>query len=158
MNLAWEKRDFMHVTNFSGTVGKRGLMHITHWSSAVGKRGFMHVTHFSGTVGKRGLMHMAHWSSAVGKWVWMHVRKEFSQISLCSPSRLIRNDTFRLYGTFRFNVVSSYRKSSLGGKCRLWIACVDCTGLSGTSLDANSLSPFFQERRLKRSGELRTTN
>ena len=30
----------------------------------------------------------------------MHVRKDLSQISLCSPHRLIRDDTLRLYWIF----------------------------------------------------------
>ena len=35
-----------------------------------------------------------------------------------SPHRLIRDDTFRLYGILSFNEVPPYRKSSLGRKYR----------------------------------------
>ena len=57
-------------------------------------------------------------SRALRKLGIMHVRKVLSQISLCSPHRLIRDDTFRFYGIFSFKEVPPYRKSSLGGKCR----------------------------------------
>ena len=48
----------------------------------------------------------------------MHVRKVSSQISLCRPHNLFRDDTFRFSSIFIFKEVPHYRKSSLGGKCR----------------------------------------
>ena len=53
-----------------------------------------------------------------------HARKKSSQISLCSPHMLIRNDTFRFY-MFRLKKVSSKKKSNVGGECRPWLACAD---------------------------------
>ena len=46
----------------------------------------------------------------------MLVLKLSSQISLCSPHRLIRDNNFRFYGIFCWNDVSSWRKSTLGEK------------------------------------------
>ena len=44
----------------------------------------------------------------LGKWCLMHVRKVLSKISLCSPHRLIRDNTFRFYGIFLFKVTSNW--------------------------------------------------
>ena len=58
----------------------------------------------------------------------MLVRKVSSQISLCSPHRLIRVDTFRLnliFAKMRHYLNEKFHKS---GNCRPWLACADCTG------------------------------
>ncbi|KAH3841716.1 hypothetical protein DPMN_115190 [Dreissena polymorpha] len=65
-----------------------------------------------------GNMTGSHLSRVLRKLGLMHVRKKLSQISLCSPHRLIRDDTFRVYGIFRLKEVPFYRKSNLSGKCR----------------------------------------
>ena len=64
-----------------------------------------------------------HTSRVLRKLGLMHVRKVSSQISLCSPHRLIKNDTFRFNGNLSFKKISAFRKSSLGGKCLPWLAC-----------------------------------
>ena len=56
-------------------------------------------------------------SLALRKWGLMHVRKVPSQISLYSPHRLIRDDTFHYNGIFRF-----LQKSTSKGKC---LVCID---------------------------------
>ena len=55
-------------------------------------------------------------SLAQGKLGLMHVCKVSSQISLCSLHSLIRDDTFRFFGFFRFNSLF------LDGKCHPWLA------------------------------------
>ena len=50
---------------------------------------------------------IAYFSRVLRKLGIMLVRKLSSQISLCSPHRLIRDDNFRFYGIFRLNDVSS---------------------------------------------------
>ena len=62
----------------------------------------------------------------------MHVRKVSSQNSLCSLHRLIRDDTFRLNWIFAKKRLHLNKKCHKSGKCRPWLACVDCT--SGTSI------------------------
>ena len=45
-------------------------------------------------------MRLMHWSLAIGKRGLMRVHSVLSQISLCSPHWLIRDDTFYLTGFF----------------------------------------------------------
>ena len=64
----------------------------------------------------------------------MQVRKVSSNVSLCSPHRLIRDVAFNLYRIVRVKEVSSKRKSSLGGE------------LQGLILDAylrSCIKPLF---------------
>ena len=58
----------------------------------------------------------------------MHVRKGSSQISLCSPHRLIRDDTFRLNWIFAKKKHQFNEKFNKSVNCRPWLACADFTG------------------------------
>ena len=56
--------------------------------------------------------------------LYTHVLKVSTQNNMCISHRLIREDTFQSYGTFRLKKVFSKRKSRLGGKCRPRLVCV----------------------------------
>ena len=89
---------------------------------------------------------IVHMSPMLRKPGLMQVRTISSKISLCSLYMLIRDDAFSINRIFakeepRFN--KNFHKS---GKCRPRLAYVDCTGLSGMTPYAHSLSSVFPER------------
>ena len=86
-------------------------------------RGGLHVARAGQHIHYVGKLPHVYMSRVLGrKRGLMHVRKMSSQISLRSPHRLIRDDTFRFYGIFSFKEVTPHRKSRLGEKCRPWLA------------------------------------